>query len=146
MSEWAEPRTLRQCVSVAIVLPSGVRTGQFKVKVCESGDHLELKVDWPKPISDIAMLHRKWSLAGTLSDVHPKVLGFENALKLLRQNCNEKISSVARIGLPFTVEPHIFSKSNLMWHDDTTHVIYMDLKSVCDDYAMANDSESFEIC
>ena len=71
MSEWQEPRTTLQRLSVAIILPSGIGPGQFKLKIVDEGDCLELTVDWQTPLIDISIMHKK-GLATGLSDVHPK--------------------------------------------------------------------------
>lgn len=144
MSEWQEPRTTTMRLSFAIVLPSGI-TG-FKVRVIEEGDCLELTVDWPKPLTDINMMHRKWLVNDSeFTDVHPKILGFEAALKNLRENCTESVHSTAQIGLPFSVESHIDGKYNIGWREDSTRMLYVDLKATVDEYAAVNDLDEFEI-
>lgn len=148
-SEWEEALTTCQMLTVAITLPSGVGAKNFMVRVIEDGDVLEITVDWPKPMVDIEFMHRKW-----LSDnegrhdvtrSHPKILGFQKRLRLLRSNVNETISSIGRIGLPFTVQPHIHAQYNIGWRDDTCRMVYVDLKSISDGYEAKNNTEEFEI-
>ena len=47
-------------VTLAIVLPSGVTCGRFSTRVVDGGEYLELRVLWPTPLVDIAMMHKKW--------------------------------------------------------------------------------------
>lgn len=144
MSEWQEPRTTLKCLTIAIILPSGVGPGHFKLQVVEEGECLEVTVDWPSPLTDIPMMHKKWFGNG-LSDVHPKILGFESALKMLRTNRIDAVRSTARIGLPFTVQPNLNGQHNLAWRDNSTRMVYLDLKAVVDDYANINDIQDFEV-
>ena len=145
MSNWQESLTTVKRLSVAIVLPSGIQG--FKIKVVEEGDCLELVIDWPLPLTDTSMLHRKWLEFGdgSLTEVHPKVLGFQSALKSLREKCNDNVQSVAHIGLPFTVESHIDQKHKIGWREDSTRIVYIDLKALVDDYAAVNDTMDFDI-
>lgn len=59
ISHWQEPGTTIPRLTVAIVLPSGVGAGDFKYRVVEEGNVLELTVDWPKPLVDITCMHKK---------------------------------------------------------------------------------------
>jgi len=56
---WQEPGTTAKRISVAIILPSGVDSGGFQVRVIEDGDVLQLTVDWPRPLVDISFMHKK---------------------------------------------------------------------------------------
>ncbi|MEM6687231.1 MAG: hypothetical protein AAF617_15725 [Bacteroidota bacterium] len=148
ISQWQEPVTTTKRVTVAIILPSGVGVGAFKVRVIEEGDVLELTVNWPKPLVDIEFMHRKWMSQDEgklVTSVSPKLLGFEKTLRQMRNNRSETVSSVARIGLPITVQSHIESKYNIAWKDDHSRMVYVDLKAVVDDYATVNDTNDFDV-
>lgn len=141
---WQEPRTTRDCISVAIILPSGVGPGNFKVQVAEAGDCIDLTVTWPDVLTDARLLHKKWLVTDEISDVHPKILGFEASLKRMRKSCDDNVFSKARIGLPITVESHI-EKFNIGWRDNDTRVLYLDLKALAEDYGTQNDTTTLEI-
>lgn len=148
LSVWTEPRTTTKCITLAIVLPSGVGSGKFSCRVVDGGEYVELTVMWPNPLIDIETMHRKWIQADSQTDFklyHPKVIGFQNALKQLRIRSSDIIESTARIPLPFVVQTHIYGKYNLAWRDSTTRMVYLDLKGVVEEYAVLNDAESFEI-
>lgn len=147
ISEWTEPGTTRRCISLAIVLPSGVGTGQFSTRVVEGGRELHVTVRLPRPLLDLAFLHKKWLKEGAkerMEKYHPKFLGFENALKNFRARASEDVESTASIPLPFAVETHIDSTHNLGWVDDNTRILYVDLKSYEDNYGVHNDENSFD--
>lgn len=121
VSVWTEPGTTTKCVSGAIVLLSGVNAGDFTTRVREGGKELELTVNWPITLNDVELLHRKWltSAEGRMEKYHPKYLGFENALKSLRERITDRVESTAHIVLPFLVETHIKRRIALGWHDST---------------------------
>lgn len=148
ISTWTEPDSTNQCVTVAVVLPSGVGSGGFSVRVLENGRELELVVRMPKQLQDMKLLHRKW-LRSTRYDrmepYHPKIVGFQNALKELRQHTEDFVESTARIALPISVQTHIFAKYNMSWRDDTTKLLYLDLKAPVENYGILQDDNSFEL-
>lgn len=146
LSVWQEPGTTAKRLAVAILLPSGVGAGDFTVRVIEDGDVLEISVDWPKPLVEISFMHKKWLLMddSRFTDFHPKYLGFEVSLRGLRENINDKVTSTARIGLPFSVQSHIDSKHNLAYKDNNSRLVYVDLKAADESYALLNDISEFE--
>lgn len=148
ISVWNEPTTTTNCVTLAIVLPSGTGCGNFSCRVVDGGEYVELTVGWPSPLINIETMHRKWLQVDSQDDFklyHPKVIGFQNALKTMRMRSSDKIESTARIPLPFAVQTHIYGKHNLAWREGTTLMVYLDLKAVVEEYAILNDSESFEV-
>lgn len=46
-------------ISVAIVLPSGVETGEFSIRVVDGDEYVELSVEWPPVLVEMNLLHRK---------------------------------------------------------------------------------------
>lgn len=50
---------------------------------------------------------------------HPKYLGLEATLRHMPENVNDKLKSVTRIVLTFSVQSHIESKYNLTYIDNT---------------------------
>lgn len=114
----------------------------------ERGNILELTVMWPLPLMDPKVMHRKWLTCDTkdgFESYHPKVVGFQQALKQLRSRMSQIVESVAKISLPFPVQTHIDSKHNLNWKGTTVRMVYIELKAVVEEYAHVKDSESFEI-
>lgn len=107
--EWQEPHTTVDWLTIAIVLPSGIGSGDFKVRIVEDGDVVELTFKWPPPVTDVQFLHKKWleltnaskdttveASAATISandfsSHHPKILGFEKALRDLRGNRSDNV-------------------------------------------------------
>lgn len=145
---WMEPGSTTKCLTVAIMLPSGVGAGQFSLRVLEGGRQLEIIVNWPAPLVDLSMMHRKWLTAAgpeKIESYHPKLTGFENALKAYREHCKDDVVSTARISLPFQVETHIHAKYNLGWRDSTARMVYVDLKGHEEHYSLVQDENTFEI-
>ena len=147
ISQWQEPETTTQRVTVAIILPSGIQAGSFKTRVIEEGDVLEMTVDWPRPLVDIEFMHRKWinnCSENGFTTYHPKFLGFEATLRQMCENRSDTVRSVARIGLPITVQAHITDTNNIEFHDDTSRMVYIDLKAIEEDYAVVKNTSEFE--
>lgn len=150
-SYWEEAVTTCQMVSIAIVLPSGVTN--FEVNVVDDGDVLCLSVDWPKPLVDIEFMHRKWlkkdasgkQISTNITRHHPKLLGFQKTLRMFRKTMENTPQSIARFGLPFTVQPNIVNHYNLSWTDDKTLMVLVDLRSVDDSYKVKEKKTDFEI-
>lgn len=80
-----------------------------------------------------------------MQNYHPKYLGFEDGLKAYRDRSSDSVESTACIALPFSVQTHIYAKSNLGWKEDSTRMVYIDLKAQDDNYGMMHDENSFEM-
>lgn len=81
----------------------------------------------------------------TFIDFHPKFLGFEATLRILRENVKDKVVSVARIGLQFSVQSHIESKHDIEFKDESSLLAYIDLKAVKEKNALYHEIREFEI-
>ena len=82
ISSWDERSTLTKRLCVAIILPSGVGSGDFTITVVDGAHFLQLAVRWPKPLVDVSIMHL-WKLSNPSSGFmpyHPSVIGFESAL------------------------------------------------------------------
>lgn len=146
MSTWKEPGTTTKRIKVATVFPSGVGEGYFKVRVSDDSDALEIVVDWPRPLVDIHFLDKKWLHQDTsYTDFHPKFLGFETALCNVRNNVYNTVTSTARVGLPFTVQSRIISSAILTYKESSTHMLYIDLRAIVENYATFKNTSSFEV-
>lgn len=76
---------------------------------------------------------------------HPKVLSFEDAVEKKRLRAADSVMSTAKILLPFAVQKHIESKTNLSFQDSRTKLVYVDLKaSRAEKYAVVYDNGEFE--
>lgn len=149
-SEWIEPGTTTRRTSLAILLPSGVGPGDFSLRVLPGGRLLEIKVDYPKPISDLSILHKRWldstNTAGDrIEKYHPRILGFEASLKARRKSLSDNISGVSYIVLTYPVMTHIDQSWNLGWTDNDARVVYVDLKADSDNYGTVKNEKAFEI-
>lgn len=76
---------------------------------------------------------------------HPEFLGFEKALKSLRDRRSDPVETVARVPMPFVLETHIVRRTALGWGDSTARVAYTDLKAYEETYAAEDDTGEFEI-
>lgn len=59
---------------------------------------------------------------------------------------SEVIQSKCTIGLPISVQAHIYAKNNLGWRDDHIKVVYLDLKSVFEQYGIRHNENSTFTC
>ena len=89
-----------------------MKPGQFSSRVVDGGMRLEVKVARPRALTDPRALHKKWLSRGEFAGHHPRIIGFMNSLKNLRDKIDSEIESTARIMLPFSAQTHI---SNT-WH------------------------------
>lgn len=150
IGEWQEPGSKTKRLTVVLILPSGVNKSDFTLQVLEGGQSLELTVQWPMPLVDLDMLHQKWLRQPTddnncrFTMFHPKVLALEDALKKKRNRAADSVVSTARIILPFPVQTHVESKTNLGFKESGTKLVYVDLKAMAENYAVANDQDDFE--
>lgn len=144
--QWKEPGTTTDICSISIILPAGVGKGAFLLKVTENGTVLELKVDWPRCLSDVHVMYRKW-LDETgddgFTEYHPRVVAMDNALKALRSHARQKIKSVTKFSLPFPVRKDIHGQTNLAFED--ARMVYVELKAITSDYAETHDNQEFEV-
>lgn len=148
LSEWTEPGTTTKCVTVAVVLPSGIEPGKFSVRVMEGGTELHVTVVWPNPLADVHTMHRKWLHSDgpdKLEVYHPRFVGFDNFLKSLRARSTDNIESTAKIPMPFPVQTHIYGKYNMGWRESSTRMVYVELRGFEENYGAHNDDSSFEI-
>lgn len=81
MSIWQEPGTTTKRITAANILPSGVGTGNFKERVIEEGDVLELVVYWPKPLVDVHFMHRKWLGQDYSFNSNPRNFGWKTSIQ-----------------------------------------------------------------
>lgn len=138
---------MKERISAAIVLPSGIDSGGFSLRIGDSDESIEPNVLWPCALVDMEVLHRKWlkSEANYFQTYHPRIAAFGNALKQLRGSTTGSVEFVARIPLPFSVQADINRKYNLDWRKWGTRMLYLDLKSMVDSYAITRNSDEFEI-
>jgi len=61
-----------------------------------------------------------------------------------RQRAADDVVSTAEIILPFLVQTHIESKTNLGFKESGTKLVYIDLKAMAENYAIAQDEDEFE--
>ena len=143
---WFEPRTTAQRLNCVINLPSGVGPKDYILYVEKGGKGLIFKCKWPKEITDVDILHRKWLLAKNeeerLSPSHPSLGGFDNFFKDLRSRANEGIQAECRINLPFEVETHVVSRNNIQWKNATTCAVYVQFRAPAEEFAVMDDKES----
>lgn len=152
ISEWQEPRTTTDFLTVAIILPTVAGSQGFKLPVSEDSEAVELTIDWMKPLLNIELLHKKWLSKGDSRQVyfanfsthHQKVLGSEKYLRKSRSNHLDKISFTCRIGLPFSMKYKIIVQWNSAWRENTSRIVYFDLESIFKSYGLVNNSTNFE--
>lgn len=58
VSLWNEPGMRTRCLSVAVLLPSGIESGLFSVCVAEEGKTVDISYHWPNELVNILILHK----------------------------------------------------------------------------------------
>lgn len=147
ISKWVERTTLVKRLTVAVILPSGIGSGDFTISVVDGGQYLRLAVLWPKPLLDVTVMHR-WKLGDPNNGFmcyHPSVLGFESALRELRKRSSDAVESIARIPLPFVVQTELVSKKNLAFREGGgTRMLYVELRAAeVEEYGVVADTDAF---
>lgn len=102
---------------------------------------------WPIEFSDVYLHHQKWwnrNSADRLESYHPKILGFESALKSLHPTCSRSAKSRAHIPLAFTLHTEEASHSRIKIKRRPTRLLYVDLKATVEQYAVTDDNDAFE--
>ena len=109
LSSWAEQSTLTRRLSVAIIVPAGVGSGDFTIAVVGGRQLLQLAGRWPQPLVDVLAMHLRKLTDSQCSFMpyHPSVLGFEASLRELRKLSPDAMESVARTPLPFAVQSQV---------------------------------------
>ena len=132
---------------MAIILPSGVGSGDYIIAVVDGGHCLQLAVRLPKPLVDVLIMHcRKLSNPSSgFMPYHPSVIGFESDLSELRRRSSDAVESIVKISLPFEVITQVVPKSNLSFKERSgTKMLYVDLKAVAvNEYGVVTDTEEF---
>lgn len=73
---------------MATVLRFGVKQGQSSIHVVEDGTFFKSSVRWLQELTDIELMHRIWpnrTHEHVIQSYQPKIVGFYNALKLMRK-------------------------------------------------------------
>lgn len=147
-SIWTESGTTTICVSVAVLLSSGVGADEYTTRVLEGEREPEVhaKCYW-----NYATL--KWFTANIcdMRKIEMKVIT-KNYLHLRivwRDTVKKRVGSVesvARIALPLSVETHIIRRSPLGWIVSAARMIYTTAKAYEESYGVEQDCADFEIC
>ena len=117
---------------MAIILPSGVGSGDFTITVVGEEYLLQLAVRWPTPLVDVLVMYC-WKLSNLNSGFMPyhfSFIEFDSDLSELQKRSSDVVESIARISLPFEVITQVGSKSNLSFKEGGgTKRLYVDLKA-----------------
>lgn len=60
ISEYKDRETGKICAAVAVRMPSGISENGLVVEVTDEGQVLEISLIWPKALTDVDLLHKKW--------------------------------------------------------------------------------------
>lgn len=109
LSEWIKRSTTTKRISIATVLPSGICFGKFLIRIAEGRCDIITKVEWPKPLCDLDLLHSERVVTDgpdKIMKYNPDVLCFEAALKSKRAQNSNNIESIAKNPLLFSVQTY----------------------------------------
>lgn len=88
----------------------------FLLPVISDKNVPEITVNILNPILAITYMCKKW-MDNSFTDFQAKFLIFETALCRMRKHYSSEVSSVAIIGLPFTVYSYIDDVDPIGWKD-----------------------------
>lgn len=112
MFYWIELRTTARRLSAAIVLPTGVKVGDFTTRVVSGRAFIEFRCRWPKEVINVYILHRKWLTSQGEDRIHDEYVRISRILKFLKcmmRQSNASVESVYRIPALLPMETHIYS-------------------------------------
>lgn len=147
-SQWVDASMTRR-MTVAISLPCGASgRGNSDVKVEDDGKSLVINVKWPTMMSDVHRLYSKWLTSKDpqerIEAYHPEVMAAKEAYSRLRTRATDKLTSTARIPLPFAVQRRIESISRV-GDKEGSRIIIVKLKEASNNYEDAVDDGDFQI-
>lgn len=149
MVHWKEPTTLTDRVSVYIQLLAGSSNDDFELELSEDGMSLHLTLYWLRPMTDPAMMLRKWLRESTSNtdkagEIHAELQAFAENLRQYRSNRNERICSITAIPLPIRVQQEFVSQSWLQWSETAFQGILVRLKGRDVSYGIAKHELTLE--
>lgn len=149
-AQWEEPSTLTKRLNVYIHMFTGIEKGMFSIDVIDDGTALEYVMEWPRTMTDVKLMHRKWRKLPTshpdhMSDYHVEMQAFERELQKYRANMGEKITTTWKLPLPIRVQKQKVSQSVQQYQGTGCAAIYLRLKGVDQSYGIVNDDVDFEV-
>lgn len=147
-SQWVDASMTKR-LTVSITLPCGASgKGNSELFVDDDGCSLVITVGWPAMLTDVHRLFGKWLNAKDpkerIESYHPEVLAAKEAFSKLRTRSTDKLTSTARITLPFQVQKRIESISRV-GDKAGARIIIVKLKEASNNYEDAVDDDSFQI-
>ncbi|KAI0556786.1 hypothetical protein FGB62_404g01 [Gracilaria domingensis] len=120
--------------------------GNVSGQVVKRRNVFEVIIDWPEVMTNPKLLLKAWLTKQfqPLQDYHPKIGGFEKALKELRAEKLEQIQSFCHIQLLFSVESHVLLKKMLNFGEGM-RVFYVELKAPDNKYVKSDDIEEIVV-
>lgn len=140
---WLETMTTRERVSVIINLPSGTQE-TYGLCVVGGGTGLQVKVELPRPMVDVKLLHQFWfdkDGQDGISPDHPRIGACVQMLKELRTSEADPVWSYATIPLPIRVETEC--EHEPFYYPPSVCLLYVDLKVATDKYSGASTRKPF---
>jgi len=141
---WVHEEKKWKMLSVIVLLPSGVRSGDFALHLAEDGSFLQVSIMWPEPMIDAEVLLKKKLDEGQIVKYHPRILGFTESLRWYRQHKEDPVKSSAKISLIARVH-HIVDSSRLAWRSSTALIVLVDMKLFVGNYDVTADDGEFEV-
>lgn len=148
LSEWEDADNAMKRISVAVILPSVVASGDFRIVVRENCSYLDLRVLWPAPLYDVDVLHKHWLMESLFCtpNLFAKISGFKKFLKWPSKHNTDRVVSTTMIELPQLVYEFVDNKVNLAWRECKALVVYLNLPLVEDQsYTSGMDKDTFTL-
>lgn len=129
------------------MLPSGVDSESFLLRVIHSETITELAVKWQIPLIDLEPLHENLLFGDDLCYrvYHFEYAGLQQTLRQFRTKSADRAKSGASLALPFSVETYIYEKHNLAWCDNSTKLLYTRLKAAVGTHAVHHDNDKLDL-
>lgn len=119
-SVWEEHNIITKCLSLAVLLPSGVGLNDFTAHVWLGGCHIELILMRPTLLWYVSITVEKWPISLNHDHIERcrlKFIGFENFLKQFRDRSMKRVPSVVRAVICMVVWKHVFFMCVLCWKE-----------------------------
>lgn len=140
ISQCRENSKSRGCLTVTVLLFSGVV--DYTLRVLDKGKLLQATVTWQVHLTNVFLLNKLVLVQKKMFTDHPKMSGFQTALRRVQSSIEDDVKSVANIVLPFAVETS-FREEPLYWDDTGVPTIVINMTSALDDCSNSTSSKMF---
>ena len=140
---------MRQRVCVALLLPSGCAidcTKNIRIKVERDLKTVIVRVPWPELMMDMERVHKTFEndVEVGKDDLCLMRMAMAQSVRDLRETVDDVLISVAKVELPITVHPTLFSV-NYVGDSQGTRILYLNFRESAEDAYHGNSTKPIKM-